>query len=144
MHPSNNIPDNSRPANACHSATGKKATILVVDDEALVRDLATAILEENGYTVINACSGEEALSIYTGRGKEIDLVIMDMLMPGMDGRKTYRAIKEINPDVKVVFVSGITMDGMEERLTGQGAVRYIRKPFDYDDFCEKIQASLNS
>jgi two-component system, cell cycle sensor histidine kinase and response regulator CckA len=119
-------------------------TILVVDDEIMVRELAEIILAEAGYKPIPACSGTEAVSIYTERGKEIDLVILDMIMPEMDGAAVYHALKEINPNVKVVISSGFSQEGIISELLKVGVMGFVQKPFLSDDFYKTIRGVLDS
>lgn len=104
-------------------------TILVVDDELIIRATASMLLENLGYTVMLAENGAEAVELYRRRGDEIDLVILDVVMPVMDGRETFEKILAVNPRAKVILSSGyaksINLKGLEEK----GLVGSITKPF---------------
>lgn len=104
-------------------------TILVVDDELIIRATASMLLENLGYTVVLAENGEEAVETYRSRVQEIDLVILDVVMPVMDGREAFEKIMTIDPQAKVILSSGyaktINMNGMEEN----GLAGSITKPF---------------
>lgn len=104
-------------------------TILVVDDELIIRATASMLLENLGYTVVLAENGEEAVETYRRRGEEIDLVILDVVMPVMDGREAFLKIMAIDPQAKVILSSGyaksINMNGMEKN----GLAGSITKPF---------------
>ena len=80
--------------------------ILVVDDEEIVRSVLTTMLQRMGYTVLTAGSGEEALAVYRAHGHSVDLAIIDMIMPGMDGEATFDALKAIDPHIKVILSTG--------------------------------------
>ena len=105
-------------------------TILLVDDEDLIRDLGTRILAHNGYKVLTAKNGKEALEVYQTRGEEISLVILDMIMPEMGGKECLERLLKIDPHIKVVVASGFSIDGLlkdSEKAHFQG---FVSKPFD--------------
>ncbi|HXY55900.1 MAG TPA: PAS domain-containing protein [Nitrospirota bacterium] len=104
-------------------------TILVVDDEPMVRDLARDVLKRYGYTVLTAGGGEEAIERFRQRSDEIDAVILDMVMPAIEGREVFRRIQEMKPGVKVLVSSGYSHDRDAEELIEQGARRFLQKPF---------------
>ena len=119
-------------------------TILLVDDEATIRDLAVKILSRRGYEVITAGSGEEALDVYDGRGSEIDLIILDISMPGMGGRRCLEKLLEIDPRVKVIISSGYSRSGRMSDIIATGAVDFIPKPFSPKDVLRAIRKALDS
>ena len=86
-------------------------TVLFVDDEDIIIEIAEELFKELGYKVLIARSGKEAIEIYQGNKDRIDIVLLDMIMPGMSGGKTYDKLKEINPDIKVLLVSGYSING---------------------------------
>ncbi|MDA8099165.1 MAG: response regulator [Nitrospiraceae bacterium] len=104
-------------------------TILVVDDEAMVKDLARDILKRYGYTVITAGGGAEAVSVYRERGPEIAAVLLDILMPDVDGKEAFRVIREINPEAKIVVSSGYNQERDARALLELGAKGFVQKPY---------------
>jgi PAS domain S-box-containing protein len=104
-------------------------TILVVDDEPMVRQLARDVLNRYGYTVLTAGGGEEAIDAFRQRSAEIDAVILDMVMPAMEGREVFRSLQEIKPGVKVIVSSGYGHDRDADDLIEQGARSFVQKPF---------------
>jgi CHASE2 domain-containing sensor protein/nitrogen-specific signal transduction histidine kinase/CheY-like chemotaxis protein len=119
-----------------------KETILVVDDEPMNTTVMKEILESLGYRVLCAGSGQEALSIYMIKHKDIDLVILDMIMPGMGGGAAFDAMREINPGVKVILSSGYNLDGETRRILDRGCVGFLQKPFLIHELADKIRDCL--
>ena len=105
-----------------------KGTILVVDDEDIVRIMLREVLIELGYDVITAIDGQDGLQKYKDATEPIDLVILDMIMPVMNGSDCFRAIREINPEAKVVVSSGFTKDQSISDLTQEGLAGFLDKP----------------
>lgn len=104
-------------------------TILVVDDESIIRLTAKHTLRDMGYDVILAENGRDALAIYEVNREKIDLVILDMVMPKMNGEQTFRAIRELDPDAKVIMASGFTEETEVLRLKKDGLLSFIKKPY---------------
>jgi DNA-binding NtrC family response regulator len=105
-------------------------TILLVDDEEYVRELGRKILARAGYTVISAADGREAIETYTSAKDEISLVILDLIMPIMDGHQCLKEILRIDPGAKVLILSGFADTGEARDATLTGSVGLVRKPFD--------------
>lgn len=108
---------------------GQGELILVVDDEMSVRTITQQTLEAFGYRVLLAEDGAEAVSLYAQRGKEIDLVITDMMMPIMNGFATIQALMKINPDVKIIAASGLAANGMVAKAMSVGVKYFLPKPY---------------
>ncbi|OEU49036.1 MAG: hypothetical protein BA861_04945 [Desulfobacterales bacterium S3730MH5] len=124
-------------------ALGGSETILVVDDEEIVRDLATEVLSSHGYRVMPAKDGLEALHVYKAFGYDIDLVLMDMLMPRMGGKEAYKKLKEINPEIRVLFCSGHGSDcEVVEDLHNKG-LPFVSKPYKINELAEKVRQMLD-
>ena len=121
---------------------GGTETILLVDDEASIRNFARQALERFGYSVISAASGEEALDVFSTRGRDIDLVIMDIGMPGMGGRRCFQEILRVDPLAKIVVASGYSIDDQLKKMVKAGAVEYIGKPYELNDLLGKIRSVL--
>ena len=119
-------------------------TILLIDDEKMILDVGLELLEGLGYTVLSAMSGQEAIDVFQKDQDNIDLVIMDMIMPGMGGGETFDRLKEINPEVKVLLSSGYSINGQATKIIRRGCDGFIQKPFNMNQLAEKIQKILVS
>lgn len=120
-----------------------KETIMILDDEKAVLDITKRILQNAGYRVIPISSGEKALDIYREQHKVIDVVIIDMIMPEMDGLDVFRALKKINPAVKVLLSSGFTVNGQASKIMKEGVNRFLQKPYNTVNLCNTIRDILN-
>jgi PAS domain S-box-containing protein len=119
-------------------------TVLLVDDEDVVLEVGSQILRELGYTVLTAASGQEALEIYAANRDKIDVVVLDMIMPGMGGGETYDNIKALKMDVKVLLSSGYSIMGEASAILKRGCQGFIQKPFTMKSFSEKLREILDS
>lgn len=119
-------------------------TILLVDDEDIIIEVARDMLEILGYKVFTAQRGTDAVELYTRHKDEIDLVIQDMVMPGMNGAEVFRALKEINPEVKVILASGYVMNKQIEAVMEQGCRAFMPKPFRLEDLSAKVRQVLDT
>ncbi len=118
-------------------------TVLVVDDEAELCDLGQRFLERFGYRVATAGSGEEALEIYRQEAVGIDLVILDVNMPGMGGYKCLQALLQIDPHVKIIMASGYSPDHCERDLLALGAHAFIAKPYQLGALLVTVRATID-
>ncbi len=121
---------------------GKHETILVVDDELDFTDMTAEILSEQGYNPIVANNGRDAVDIFKKHARDIDLVLLDMMMPDMDGGEVFRVIHNIQPDVKVVICSGFSVEGKAENAMALGACMFIQKPYDMQSFLKTVSDAL--
>jgi CheY-like chemotaxis protein len=117
-------------------------TILLVDDEEIVLEAGIKMLERLGYSVLKAGSGTEAVEIYKDNKETIDLVILDMIMPGVGGGETYDRMKKINPTVKVLLSSGYSADGQAAEILKRGCKDFIQKPFNLNKLSTKVKEIL--
>ncbi len=117
-------------------------TILAVDDEKELREIIRSILAYLGYKPIIASGGEEALRIYRQRMREIDLVLLDFVMPGMDGNETYEELKKLNPKVKVLICSGYSEKEGVHSLMMNGIAGVLPKPFTLQSISQKLKTVL--
>ncbi|GFO55722.1 hypothetical protein GMSM_27290 [Geomonas sp. Red276] len=120
----------------------RKGTILVVDDEDQVRDLGAGFAEHLGFAALAARNGEEAVKIYRERASEIDLVILDLTMPVMDGVATFRELKKVDPCVRTILSSGYSEQAIADQFPGEKPDAFIQKPFQLADLEQKIQEAL--
>lgn len=118
-------------------------TILLVDDEEMIIEVGKAMLDKLGYHTIAAGSGEEAIEIYKANRNAIALVILDMVMPDMNGSKTYYRLKEINPQIKILLSSGYSLGGEALDMLKGSSDGFIQKPFNVKILSGKIQQLLN-
>lgn len=119
-------------------------TILLVDDEKVIIDVARDMLEILGYQVLVALSGQEAIDIYTRQKDVIDLVIQDMVMPGINGAGVFKALKAINPNVKVILASGYVLNEQISAVMEQGCRAFMSKPFRLEDLSAKVREVLDA
>ena len=118
-------------------------TVLLVDDEKMVIDVGEAMLERLGYRVVVASGGEAAVEKISQMGKEIDLVILDMIMPGVDGGRAFDRIREIRPDVPVILSSGYAINGKANEIMQRGCNGFIQKPFNIAELSQKVRGVLD-
>jgi len=118
-------------------------TILLVDDEDMIVDVAKKMLEQMGYEVLTAGGGREAIDIYEKNKARIDIVILDMIMPDMNGGDTYDRMKEIDPDVKVLLSSGYSINGDATEIMDRGCNAFIQKPFNIKQLSRKLRGILD-
>jgi PAS domain S-box-containing protein len=117
--------------------------ILIVDDEKESLKAEELLLKELGYEVLQAKSGKEAIEIYKKNMEKLQLVTLDVIMPGMSGKDTYEQLKQINPDVKVLLISGYSPNRQVEELMDLGCNGFLQKPFDVFHLSQKISDVLN-
>jgi two-component system, cell cycle sensor histidine kinase and response regulator CckA len=117
-----------------------KGTILVVDDEAMILKSSARLLKMMGYDVLTAQGGQEAIQLLKQHKESISLVILDLTMPKMSGTSTYKAIREVTQDVKVLLSSGYSIEGQAQALLEQGCSGFIQKPFDTSTLSAKVAA----
>ncbi len=117
-------------------------TILVVDDEEVVAMVSKEMLESLGYRVFLAGSGQEALAVYMEKYRKIDLVILDMILPGINGGDTFDRLKKINPAVKVLLASGYSIEGQATQILERGCQGFIQKPFRMNSLAQKVRDIL--
>jgi PAS domain S-box-containing protein len=117
-------------------------TVLVIDDENIVRRSAKTVLERYGYEVVLAENGKEGLELYRVFAGRVKVVLLDMTMPVMGGEETFRALKTINPDVRVILSSGYNEAEAVRRFTGKGLAGFLQKPYSAATLTEKIRSVL--
>ena len=126
-----------------HEIQYGQGTILLVDDEKIIVKVGQEIIKRLGYRVITAGSGKEALDLYEKQKDEIDLVILDMIMPDLGGGETYDRLKEIDGDVKVLLSSGYSITGQAKKILDRGCIGFIQKPFSMDELSRKMHEALD-
>ncbi len=123
----------------------KDALILLVDDEPLVRRSGQRLFSQMGLKVLTAKDGEDALKVYTSNQDQIQLVLLDLIMPKMDGEQTFNNLLKINPHIKVIFVSAYSKDTVRvDNLLERGAIDFIQKPFSIKEITKAIGYALST
>jgi len=117
-------------------------TILLVDDEEMILTVADEMIQILGYSVITAKDGHEALDTYRDKKDQIDMVILDLVMPGIGGGETFDQLKSINPDVKVLLSSGYSINGQASTILKRGCRGFIQKPFNIQELSQKISKTI--
>ena len=123
---------------------GNRELILLVDDEVEISELAAAMLTDEGYRVILANDGFEALKIYQQIGKQIGLVILDFFLPVMDGDAVFDELRSLNPDVAVVLSSGFAEQSKLGNMLAQGLRGFIPKPYTREKLLEQVRSTLDA
>jgi PAS domain S-box-containing protein len=119
-------------------------TVLVVDDEPAIREMESELLGALGYRAIAAENGEDACRIFRERRGEIDLVLLDIIMPKMGGREAFRALREMSPGLAVLLSSGYSVEGLAQEILDEGANGFIQKPFTMQELARTIRGILDS
>ena len=118
-------------------------TILLVDDEPMVAEVTGELLTSLGYRVYIAGSGQEAVAVYMTKRNEIDLVILDMIMPGLSGGETFDRLRTVDPEVKVLLSSGYSIDGEANTIMERGCNGFLQKPFQLQKLSGKLREVLD-
>ena len=140
------LPCTSEPAGraavAPTSAAPIAGTCFVVEDEDALRDAVSRMLRKRGLTVIEAVDGRAAVELFRDRASEIDVVLLDMTLPGMSGREVFDAMQEIRPGVKVVITTAYSQESALTSLGGQRASAFIQKPYQFSDLFALLREAL--
>ena len=119
-------------------------TVLIVDDEEIVIGVGRQMLQKLGYSVLTASNGQEAVDVCHNAPEAVDLVLLDMIMPGMGAGDTYDQLKAINPAIKVILSSGYSLDQKASAILDRGCNGFIQKPFNMKILEEKIAQVLKT
>jgi two-component system cell cycle sensor histidine kinase/response regulator CckA len=118
-------------------------TVMLVEDEDPVRIFGARALRNKGYTVLEAKSGDGALEMIRAAEEKIDLLITDVVMPRMDGPALVRQVRELHPDMKVIFISGYTEDAFRQRLDSDSEIHFLPKPFSLKQLASKVKEVIS-
>jgi two-component system cell cycle sensor histidine kinase/response regulator CckA len=122
---------------------GRDELIFVIDDEKDIRAFIGEVLLSHGYRVLLAANGDRAVGIYKKRSQDIDLVILDMVMPGMGGEEAFMKMKEINPQIRALLSTGYSQDGRVGDILNKGVKGFIQKPYDFNQLLAKLRQILD-
>lgn len=120
----------------------RQSSVLVVDDEEVIRRLVQDTLLSFGYSVFLASDGEEALELLEEKVNEIDLVILDVVMPGLKSSQVFKRMKELDSSLPVIVSSGFDIEGPVRELLDMGAVKFIEKPYRVEDLIQAVEEVL--
>jgi DNA-binding NtrC family response regulator len=118
-------------------------SILLIDDEKIILEVGKNMLERMGYSVFVANRGEEAIDIIKAHGDTIDLVILDLIMPDMDGTVTFKRVRELYPRMTVLMSSGYAINDKIKTLMREGCNGFIQKPYSISALSQKVHQILN-
>jgi two-component system cell cycle sensor histidine kinase/response regulator CckA len=128
-----------REIRAAREVPGVRETILVIDDEPANLQVTKEILESLQYNVHTASNGNDAVAFYLEYQADIDLILLDMIMPGMSGGETFDRLKQLNPEVRVLLSSGYSLEGQAQDILNRGCLGFIQKPYKIEELADKIQ-----
>jgi len=117
-------------------------TILLVDDEEIIRSLGTRILERSGYRVITAKDGAEGITTYRGKADEIDITILDLSMPEMDGMETMLRLRGEFPDARIMISTGHALEEDLDRMAREKRCEILMKPYRAEELTSKVRSAL--
>jgi len=120
----------------------RRSQIVIIDDDLVIRELFTDLLKDHGYEVISFADGKNALNYYRKNGSASDLILLDMIMPGMDGSEVFHQLRHIQPRVRVLLITGYSCQEEIDRLIKLGAMGYIPKPVSPQILLDKISEAL--
>ncbi len=121
----------------------EKRTALIVDDEEIMLDIESFMLQKIGFNILKAGNSAEACRLYEDKKEHIDIVVLDMIMPDENGANTYKRLKKMNLDIRVLVSSGLERDGNIDEILNDGQNGFIRKPFKFEEFTNNIDAMLS-
>ncbi len=131
-------------AEPCEEVIEGEGTILIVDDEEMIREIGREMIATLGYQVLVAVGGEEAIDICRHRKEQIDLVILDLIMPSMSGTETFDRLRAQNPRIKILLSSGYSINGQADSVMKRGCNGFIQKPFNLKELSHKIDKIIGS
>ncbi len=122
---------------------GGTETVLIVDDEATIRRFSSKALGHFGYTVIDCSNGEDALEVYSKQYNDIDLILLDIGMPGIGGYKCFEELLKINPDARIMITTGYSKDDKVQKALDKGAKNYLGKPYKLSFLLKSVRKTLD-
>jgi DNA-binding NtrC family response regulator len=121
----------------------EKRTALIVDDEKIMLDIESFMLQKIGFNTLKASNSVEACRIYKEKKEHIDIVVLDMRMPDKNGFETYKRLKRMNPDIRVLISSGSKKNRDVDEILNDGQNGFIKKPFKFDEFIFNVDTILS-
>jgi len=140
--PATSVPTKPAEADLETAAPRGQGRVLVIDDDEMIRTLSSRLLVELGYSAVTASSAMEGLSVYRAAQGGIDLALVDMSMPGMDGQACFRELRTYDPRACVVLFSGLRLDAQIQALLDEGLAGYIQKPYKLTELAQVLRQAL--
>jgi CheY-like chemotaxis protein len=134
----------SPPKATAHKVKGGDETILLAEDNAEVRDLAARVLKRGGYRVLATADGDQAVAVFREHADDVDLVMLDLVMPRLGGREASEQIKLVRNDVRILFASGYDPVSMDEKISARDTADILVKPFGIPELLGKVREVLDS
>ena len=134
--------DAPQPSNRSQSVRSLHKTVLLVEDEDFVRNVTREVLELSGYQVIEAIDANDGLELFRQNMEIIDLILTDVVMPGMNGREFANQLLPLRPDLKIIFMSGYTDNAIVRESFSDLHLNYLQKPFTLDTLTDKVHQVL--
>ena len=125
-------------------AVPARGHILLVDDEEDIRRMTCRFLTKQGYKVTAFDDGAEGVQFYREHHQDVNVIILDMIMPKMDGHAAFREMKRINPDAKILLVSGFAAEALARECMNEGALAFVSKPFMIGDLAQIISTHMGN
>ena len=125
-------------------ALASRKTVLMAEDESAVRNVAQVMLHRMGYDVLTAANADEALSVAASHPGPIDLLLTDVIMPGMNGRQLAERLTAARPGLRVLYMSGYTDDSLVQHVVLRSDASYLQKPFDAETLARKVRQALDA
>lgn len=119
-------------------------TVLVVEDEPGIRELVSEVLKRNGYRVLTACNGDEAFSIAEGENGSIQMVLTDLVMPGVSGVELAKKLREKSPHIKILLMSGYSANTLDQHGTLDAGTSLLEKPFTPSILVSRVREMLSA
>jgi len=116
--------------------------VLLIDDEAVVREIGSEMLDSLGIDCITACNGQEGIDLYQKNNTSINLVILDVEMPGISGEKVYEKLKQINPDIAILVISGYAKNYLESKYFKRKLEHFMPKPFQMKQLTQYLHSLM--
>ena len=121
----------------------EERTALIVDDEEIILDIESFFLQKVGFNTLKASNSEEAYRLYEDKKEHIDIVVLDMFMPDENGTGTYKRLKRMNPNIRVLISSGLEKNRDVDEILNDGQNGFIKKPFKFDEFTSNVNTILS-
>ena len=121
----------------------EERTALIVDDEEIILDIESFFLQKVGFNTLKASNSKEACRLYEDKKEHIDIVVLDMCMPDENGTGTYKRLKRMNPNIRVLISSGLEKNRDVDEILNDGQNGFIKKPFKFDEFTSNVNTILS-
>jgi two-component system, cell cycle sensor histidine kinase and response regulator CckA len=140
--PESRLPEEKRTVSYPKKQKQGKRTVLLVDDEEMIRNVIRKILETNGYSVLIAKDGYEAQKLLAANREEVDVIILDLILPLLSGKETFRILHGIDHTIPIIISSGFSIDDDSQEMLNSGAFDFLQKPYDLAKLLHTIKSAI--